>query len=90
MEGWKSSGMTAREFGAREGLNENGLRGWSSRLGAGRKTEVPAVLEIIQVPGAFAKTSIFEVVLDEGITVRVPSEFESDGLRQLLAVLRGG
>ena len=52
VDAWQSSGLTAQQYAAREGLNANTLRGWKSRLkragvSAGRSDEGSAAKDVV-------------------------------------------
>lgn len=86
---WKRSGLTAAEFGQREGLRPRTLTWWSSEL---RRSPValakPPVVEVMVAPRA-ATASSLEVVLTSGTRVMVPIGFDETTLGRLLTVLEG-
>jgi hypothetical protein len=91
---WRESGLTAREYAAQIGVNANTLANWHYKLR--REAVTPAAsLQFVEVTsgGAVAATPAthdpYEVVLTNGRAVRVPSQFDADGLRRLLDVLEG-
>jgi transposase len=84
---WQSSGLTANEFGRREGLNATTLRWWSSalhrnsRLGS-RFVDVTTVL----APASTA-AGVLEVVVRESVRVRVTAGFDAELLRAVVSAL---
>ncbi len=86
---WRKSGLTAREYAARAGLNPGTLKFWKYTLGKEARLspgEGP-VLPLIEVRSSVAKDDRFEVELAGGHRVRVPGSFDVDALRRLIAVL---
>lgn len=89
---WRESGLTAQEFAAKAGLNRHTLLMWSSQLRRERRRSGPRTrrrgrprfieLQAVPVPG-----SVLEVVVGD-VVVRVPADFDQDGLRRVLAVVR--
>lgn len=93
MRQWRSSGLTAGEFAERRGLKTNTLKWWAWRLGAEKRAAQPAGIPVVEVVTSAMVSprgcgADFELVLDDGTRVVVPSTFETDGLRRLLSVLR--
>ncbi len=86
---WRKSGLTAREYAAKAGLNPGTLQFWKYTLGkesrpsSGKGADLP----LIEVHSSVAKDDRFEVELAGGRRVRVPGTFDSDALRRLIAVL---
>jgi hypothetical protein len=89
---WAASGLSAQEFGAREGLRKERLFFWKRRL---RESSAMAVAGV-----SFAKVEIqrsrpkvtsdaLEVVTRSGHTVRMGADFDESALRRLLIVLGG-
>ena len=101
---WRDSGLTAKEFAAEMGINANTLAHWSwqlrdqqTPLRATRRrgkapepqfVEVVAPVAAAQVPPA-AKVDPLELVLHDGLCLRVPVHFDADALRRVVAVLVG-
>ncbi len=80
---WRVSGLTAREFGAREGFNASTLRWWSSRLG--REPRPTAAFVEVVLPAATPPA--IELVVRDGLCIRVTRGFDSALLREVLAAL---
>ncbi len=82
---WRGSGLTGRAFAAREGLNVNTLHGWSSKLGR-EPTSAAAFLEVaMRAPPA--TEGRIEVVLRDGVLVRVAGDFDDAVLTRVVKVL---
>jgi transposase-like protein len=90
---WRDSGLTAREFAARIGVNANTLANWKWKLDSeDRASEKgPAFVEVTEAVVAAAELGAtpMEVVCDGGRVVRVPRDFDSAMLLRLLDVLEG-
>ena len=86
---WRSSGLTAREFAARQGLKWRTLLWWSSLLGRARRA-APAFVEVVR-PAVVAAgdEGCIEIVVRGGLRVRVAGAFDPAVLRRLLAALEG-
>lgn len=80
---WRASGLTAREFSAREELNAATLRWWSSRLG--REPRTAALFVEVALPAPLS--SPIELVVRDGLYLRVSRGFDADLLRDVLAAL---
>lgn len=88
---WKRSGLSAREFAARVGINPRTLERWSYNLGRQSRGERESALAtIVEVRGASSVDERFEVELNGGRRVRVPSCFDVEALRRLVAALEAG
>jgi hypothetical protein len=71
---WRESGQTAPDFAAAHGLSVDRLRHWGWRLEKERYAATPA--------------SSIEILTPSGLRVCVPSKFDDDALRRVLAVVR--
>jgi hypothetical protein len=82
---WRASGLRAADFAAREGVKANTLRWWASacnRLACRR----PAFIEVsVPVPALGGRV---EVVLPDGMMIRLSGEFDAAVLRRAVAALR--
>jgi transcriptional regulator with XRE-family HTH domain len=102
VERWRESGLSANEFAAELGVNAATLAQWKYRLAAEARAEMPsettldpAAVSFVEVNAAVepvaaerpAAQSTFDVVLLNGITVRVPSQFDAVALRRLVDVM---
>jgi len=91
------SGQSLREFAAEKGVVQSTLAWWGSEIKRreARRTGRPprSVREaktIPLVPVTVAESHmdpVFEVALPGGAAVRVPTDFDADSLRRLVAVL---
>ena len=83
---WRASGLTAREFARREGINESTLRWWSSRLGRLAKSAAVSPLTFVEMTGAVRPEPI-DIVLTSGVRLRVPQDFDAAAFERLLGAL---
>jgi hypothetical protein len=91
---WRESGLSAGEFAARIGVNVNTLRNWHYKLQpatgavAVQSGDEPQVqfVEVAAPPATIAYEPI-DVVLTSGARLRVPSRFDEEALRRLVALL---
>jgi hypothetical protein len=100
IERWRESGLSAREFSARHGFKATTLHHWSWRLRREQDREAPprspksrrpsiaplAPLSFIEVQ-ATSTEERFELELNDGRRLRIPSGFAADSLQRLLGVL---
>jgi hypothetical protein len=93
---WQASGLTAREFAEREGLQAQSLTWWKWKLGsavADSAVSAPTTfLPVRVVESSLARVptgEAFEVALPNGRVVRVPSSFDDATLERLLAIVAG-
>lgn len=103
VERWGDSGLSATEFAAEVGVNANTLQSWGWRLGAEQRRAVPPAprvepLKFVEVAAPTTEgepapsppslpAEKLELVLASGLLVRVPTRFEPEALRRLLAVV---
>jgi hypothetical protein len=101
VERWVASGLTAAEFATEIGVNPRTLTYWKWRLGAAAKaaglkagrpraTPRPSFVELVADPGVSAPaegSDALEVILADGIRVRVPAQFDANALRRVVAAL---
>ena len=99
VERWRASGLTADEFASEVGIKSNTLKHWSwlldhekrgSRPDVARRPrsrEVPFV-EVV-TPAAPGSPSVepIELVVRDGIRIRVPTAFDADALRRVIAAV---
>ena len=85
---WKKSGLSVREFGAKEGIGYPKIQYWRRRLSSAPQTNksfsefVPVELVNSGTPEAL------EVVLPNGLRCHVPQGFEAAELRRMIGALR--
>ena len=94
---WQASGLTARQFGAREGLSERSLAWWKWKLGSAAPSPAgPSATTFLPVhvvdllPRPAPAADAFEIALPNGRVVRVPPRFDDAMLERLLAIVAGG
>ena len=97
---WHRSGLSAREFGAREGINPKRLVWWRWHLRTMNPRSLPdpsepevqflpvRIVDSLSPPGSVGAT--LEVVLPNGRVVRVPPGFDAAGLDRVLEVASRG
>jgi len=83
----EASGEPVARFAARHGVDTQRLYSWRRRLRALALPSVPAFVEINTTTAALASEA-FEVVLQTGEVVRVPTRFDDGALRRLLSIVR--
>lgn len=96
---WAESGLSGAEFAEKAGLKEATLRHWKWQLGRERRQRrarkrPAAKAAFVEVRPALTAQLVaadgFELVVREGLRVRVPPSFDDAALRRLLAVLTEG
>ena len=96
VERWKDSGLTAVEFAAETGINPRTLTHWKWHLGAGarrverRTTPAPTRPDFVEVVAprvAAEMAEPLEVILADGLRIRVPVRFDETSLRRVIAAL---
>lgn len=92
--GWSESGATAAEYAERIGVKEATLRHWKWQLGAdhrrgGSAHQPPPFVDVTAAVLSARADAAFELVLTDGRRLRIPSSFDGDALRRILAVLEG-
>lgn len=89
VERLENSGMSVRDFAAREGLSRQSLYNWKKRVERVEPKNVKRVAALVPVRvGSTAPP--FEVVVEAGrVIVRVPPDFDESALARLLDVLEG-
>ena len=84
---WRASGVTARTFCEREGLNVSTLRHWAWVLDRDARGEGQSV-EFVEVsPSQAARNEGFVVELRTGDRITVPARFDRAELEKLLSLL---
>lgn len=95
--GWRRSGLTAKEYAARIGVNAGTLAHWAWRLGGGRRERrgrqagrAAAAAAMIEVVGRHGGGEPgFELRLEGGRQLQIPARFDAGALTRLLEVLEG-
>ena len=92
VEQWRNSGMTAEAYATREEINVHTLKNWAQKLKRNGDTRPGQFVEVV-TPSAMVvaatewKARELEVVLRNGVAVRVPKNFDAELLRDVVAVL---
>jgi hypothetical protein len=99
VERWRAGGLTADEFASEVGVNGNTLKHWSwlldrEKRGTGRepaRSAPPGNVPFVEVatpvtPGSPCVEPI-ELVVRDGIRIRVPAGFDADALRRVIAAV---
>jgi hypothetical protein len=83
---WERSGQTIIEFCQRRGINESTFGWWRREIARARKPA--SAVELVEIETkASSPARAVEVVLPNGIAVRVPVGFERRSLVEILAVV---
>lgn len=96
LDRWRRSGLELRAFAAREELSVRALSWWRWRLEQDEKQRMastapaPDARAFIELSAAQPASPMFEVVLGNGRSVRVPPTFEDAALLRVLIVAEGG
>src|SRR3954452_14884200 len=90
LQAWHASGLGARAFAAREGVNVGSLWAWQRKLGAELKAAavpkmVPVVVTGVVKAEKAPPSEMLELVLKNGLAIRVPSRFDEAALKRLIA-----
>jgi transposase len=99
VEEWKQSGLTAREYAARAGLNVGTLGYWKWKLSRDaarepktrsnkrrRRVSKPKLVEL--APISLSDDRV-EIELSSGHRLRLPRHFDPESLTRLVSILRG-
>jgi len=91
---WRQSGLTAREFAKRVGINAGTLSQWAWRLGrdleghgGGRLKREASHTSFVELVTGALEDRWFELEFGDGRRRRIPAQFDRAGLEQLLVVL---
>ncbi|MDP6424754.1 MAG: hypothetical protein QGG14_08420 [Planctomycetota bacterium] len=90
IEAWRESETSLAEFAVAHGLELVRLQRWRRRLDAGRKRRVPRVMKVrVVAPEAPAEEfdTSMDIVLRNGVLVRVRPGFDSESIAALVAAL---
>jgi hypothetical protein len=90
VERWAASRLTLHEYARLAGVGASSLKNWKWKLGveARRAAGEPSFVEVAGSAVAAASDN-FEVVLLDGVVVRVPATFDAPSLMKLLEVVGG-
>jgi hypothetical protein len=82
---WRASGLSAREFAAREGLNRGTLYRWSAVLS---RAAAPTAAFVEVAPAlATIEEGRIEVVVRDQVRIRVSGAFDAGLLRRVVEAL---
>jgi hypothetical protein len=86
---WKSSGLSLKDFAAMAGLNGITMRTWVRKFESEPSSPTNAQAGFVEVrsPVVMPASERLEVVLRNGVVVRVPSVFDAGSLRQVIALV---
>lgn len=91
VEAWQASGEGLGAFAKRYGIHPRRVRRWASQLGG--KAEAAAVVfhpvRLVAAARPAEPGALIEIVLGEGVIVRVPGGFAAEDLERVLGVLAG-
>ncbi|MCA9413976.1 MAG: hypothetical protein KC944_22370 [Candidatus Omnitrophica bacterium] len=89
-EEWSASGLSQRGFCEERGISFSTFCYWRRRLRGESEVESqsPFIPVEIKDPLQPRHPSQYEVYLEGGIRIRVPSDFESESLSRLVGLLR--
>jgi hypothetical protein len=85
VDAWRDSGESLASFGGRHGVSPRRLARWATRLKGGREVRFHPV-RLVEPPTQAEDRSL-AIELPGGETVRLPTGFELDDLRRVLAAL---
>ena len=85
VERWQRSGQTAQQFAAREGVSPTTLIWWRGALRRAGQAS-PSFIEVVAPPSA-NEGGCIELVLREGLRIRVSGAFDAAVLRRVVAAL---
>jgi len=99
IEQWTQSGLTGAEFAQQIGVKERTLRHWKWQLQKLARSQSVAPsqsrrTDFVELAGPSATSKViaapepFELVLGNGLCVRIPAFFDEDALHRLIDALR--
>ena len=90
VEAWRASGEALGAFAARYGIHPRRVGRWAGQLG--REDEEAVAFHPVRLVRAIPTAgpgAPIEIVLGEGVRVRVPGGFAAEDLERVLGVLAG-
>ena len=86
---WKSSGLSLNDYAATAGLNAITIRSWARKFESDPLTTAGGQPRLVEVraPVVMPAGERLEVVLCNGVVVRVPTVFDAGALRQVIALV---
>ena len=88
---WRGSGLSARDYCQRHGLNRGTLGYWASRLRRAAAFAAPGFLPVeVEMAAAPVAPAAAGIVVEgaAGLRVHVARDFDADTLARVLAVVR--
>jgi hypothetical protein len=86
LESWDASGLSLRAFAMREGLNLHSLGRWKKRL-RGVATPATAFASVVFNGSSSTQQGAFELVVRDGMSLRIPADFDETTLARLVSLL---
>lgn len=91
MARWERSRLSVRDFCDGEGFSEGSFYRWRSKLARGDRGSPPVAAEtFVPVEVITQARAAIEIVLPDGVMVRVQPGFDRQTLGQVVALLTGG
>jgi hypothetical protein len=87
LEALEASGLTARAFAIREGLNVGGLCAWRRKLRGDVATPATSFTPVVVRDEAPRRRDGFELVIADGLALRIPSDFDEATLSRIVRAL---
>jgi hypothetical protein len=93
IEAWQRSGLELDDFAAKNGLEVIRLQRWMAKLKRSANTPEtaerrPQMLPVRIVSSASSETEMMEIVLENGVRVRVRAGFDPRALAELISAAR--
>jgi len=90
VEAWRGSGEGLGAFCGRYGIHPRRVSRWAGQLGSkGEEAVVFHPVRLVAAARPAEPRAPIEIMLGEGVIVRVPGGFASEDLERVLAVLAG-
>ncbi len=86
LESWDASGVSLRAFAMREGFNLHSLSRWKKRL-RGVATPAPAFATVVLNGSSSTHPEAIELVVRDGMSLRIPVDFDEATLARLVSLL---
>src|SRR6185312_10252282 len=84
LEAWESSGLSLRAYALREGLNVGSLASWKHRLRPAAPEVTSFTPVVIDGGGAKQAERALELVIGDGMVLRIPSDFDEATLARVV------
>lgn len=83
----EASGLTVREFAEARGVAPSTLFWWRSKLRRGHRADDAQLVPVEVVDAAADQSTAIELVIHDGILLRLPRGFDEADLRRVLAAV---